>query len=242
MSDARFVRFLDHLGAQSGGLLDYVGGLWYLAWETLKRGLAGIVRRPRIKADETFYQMVRLGVRAIPIVALVNLFVGMTLAFTLAPVLENYGQLDQLATVIAKAVFPQLGPLIAAIVLTGFAGAAIAAELVARQAYGVRFGPVGGAGDEGLDLVRVPPLLAVAAKDLLRPFVGDAGQDLLDGLGVGRIGHVLEVPPEVGAPGRALVGEVVRVVEVEVVDDVRVGDGLDLHQFVHTRPSGSRRD
>ena len=129
MSDARFVRFLDHLGAQSGGLLDYLGGLWYLTWETLKRGLAGIVRRPRIKADETFYQMVRLGVRAIPIVALVNLFIGMTLAFTLAPVLETYGQLDQLATVIAKAVFPQLGPLIAAIVLTGFAGAAIAAEL-----------------------------------------------------------------------------------------------------------------
>ena len=55
MSDARFVRFLDHLGARSGGALDYVGGLWYLAWETLKRGLAGIVRRPRIKADETFY-------------------------------------------------------------------------------------------------------------------------------------------------------------------------------------------
>jgi len=44
-------------------------------------------------------------------------------------VLETYGQLGQLATVIAKAVFPQLGPLLAAVVLTGFAGAAIAAEL-----------------------------------------------------------------------------------------------------------------
>jgi phospholipid/cholesterol/gamma-HCH transport system permease protein len=60
---------------------------------------------------------------------MVQLFVGMTLAFTLAPVLADYGQLGQLATVIAKAVFPQLGPLIASIVLTGFAGAAIAAEL-----------------------------------------------------------------------------------------------------------------
>ena len=129
MSDARFAQFLARLGAQSGGVLEYVGGLWYLAWETLKRGVAGLVVRPRIKADETFYQMVRLGVRAIPIVFLVQLFVGMTLAFTLAPVLETYGQLGQLATVVAKAVFPQLGPLLAAIVLTGFAGAAIAAEL-----------------------------------------------------------------------------------------------------------------
>ena len=129
MSDARFVRFLGHLGAQSGGVVEYVGGLWYLAWETLKRGLAGLVVRPRIKADETFYQMVRLGIRAIPIVFLVQLFVGMTLAFTLAPVLARYSQLDQLATVVTKAVFPQLGPMLAAVVLTGFAGAAIAAEL-----------------------------------------------------------------------------------------------------------------
>jgi phospholipid/cholesterol/gamma-HCH transport system permease protein len=129
VSDARFVRFLGHLGAQSGGVVEYVGGLWYLAWETLKRGLAGLVVRPRIKADETFYQMVRLGIRAIPIVFLVQLFVGMTLAFTLAPVLARYSQLDQLATVVTKAVFPQLGPMLAAVVLTGFAGAAIAAEL-----------------------------------------------------------------------------------------------------------------
>ena len=73
--------------------------------------------------------MVRLGIRAIPIVFLVQLFVGMTLAFTLAPVLARYSQLDQLATVVTKAVFPQLGPMLAAVVLTGFAGAAIAAEL-----------------------------------------------------------------------------------------------------------------
>ena len=129
MSEAPLARFLAHLGAQGGGLVAYVGGLACLSWETLKRTALGLVVRPRIKTDETFYQMVRLGVRAVPIVGLVQLFVGMTLAFTLAPVLKNYGQLDRLALVIVKAVFPQLGPLIAAIVLTGFAGAAIAAEL-----------------------------------------------------------------------------------------------------------------
>ena len=125
MSHASWVRLLERVGAQGEGFLAYMGGLGYLAVDTVKHTVAGIITRPRIKADETFYQMVRLGVRAIPIIGMVQLFVGMTLA----PVLEDYGQLGQLATVIAKAVFPQLGPLIAAIVLTGFAGAAIAAEL-----------------------------------------------------------------------------------------------------------------
>jgi len=129
VSHASWVRLLERVGAQGEGFLAYMGGLGYLAVDTVKHTVAGIITRPRIKADETFYQMVRLGVRAIPIIGMVQLFVGMTLAFTLAPVLEDYGQLGQLATVIAKAVFPQLGPLIAAIVLTGFAGAAIAAEL-----------------------------------------------------------------------------------------------------------------
>jgi len=129
VSHASWVRLLERLGTQGEGFLAYLGGLGYLALDTVKHTVAGLVTRPRIKADETVYQMVRLGVRAVPIIVMVQLFVGMTLAFTLAPVLADYGQLGQLATVIAKAVFPQLGPLIASIVLTGFAGAAIAAEL-----------------------------------------------------------------------------------------------------------------
>jgi len=129
VSGAPFTRLLERVGSQGEGLLAYFGGLGYLTLDMLRHLAVGLVVRPRIKADETFFQMVRLGVRAVPIIGLVQLFVGMTLSFTLAPVLEDYGQLDQLATVIAKAVFPQLGPLIASIVLTGFAGAAIAAEL-----------------------------------------------------------------------------------------------------------------
>jgi len=103
VNDASWVRLLERVGARGEGFLSYLGGLGYLTLDTVKQTAAGVVTRPRIKADETFYQMVRLGVRAVPIISLVQLFVGMTLAFTLAPVLETYGQLGQLATVIAKA-------------------------------------------------------------------------------------------------------------------------------------------
>jgi len=123
------LRCLERIGSQGEGLLAYLGGLGYLALDTLKLTALGIFVRPRIKADETFFQMVRLGVRAIPIIILVQTFVGMILAFQLSPVLADYGQLDKVATVVSIAVFRELGPLITAVVLTGFAGAAIAAEL-----------------------------------------------------------------------------------------------------------------
>jgi phospholipid/cholesterol/gamma-HCH transport system permease protein len=73
--------------------------------------------------------MVRVGVRSIPIVCLVVFCIGAILAFQMAPILRSYGALPQIADIIGVAMFRELGPLVAAIVLTGFAGASIAAEL-----------------------------------------------------------------------------------------------------------------
>ncbi len=74
-------------------------------------------------------QMVRVGVRSIPIIVLVQTFVGIILALQMAPTLQSYGQLQRVADVVGIATFRELGPLLSAIVLSGFAGASIAAEL-----------------------------------------------------------------------------------------------------------------
>jgi phospholipid/cholesterol/gamma-HCH transport system permease protein len=47
----------------------------------------------------------------------------------MAPILRQYGAANRVADIIAIAVGRELGPLVSAIVLTGFAGASIAAEL-----------------------------------------------------------------------------------------------------------------
>jgi phospholipid/cholesterol/gamma-HCH transport system permease protein len=73
--------------------------------------------------------MVRVGVRSIPIISLVIFCIGAILAFQMAPILDDYGALAQVADIIGIAMFRELGPLVAAIVLTGFAGASITAEL-----------------------------------------------------------------------------------------------------------------
>jgi len=82
-----------------------------------------------IKKQTLLFQMVRVGVRAIPIVILIELAIGMILPLQMYPQLDQFGQADQIATINAIAAFRELGPLMTAIVLSGFAGASIAAEL-----------------------------------------------------------------------------------------------------------------
>jgi phospholipid/cholesterol/gamma-HCH transport system permease protein len=75
------------------------------------------------------YQMVRVGVQAIPVVSLVVFAIGAILSLQIVPILTAYGAQDEVANIIAIAMFRELGPLVGAIVLTGFAGASIAAEI-----------------------------------------------------------------------------------------------------------------
>jgi len=86
-------------------------------------------RTGRLGRASLFSQMMRIGVRSIAIVMIVELFIGCILALQLAPTLESYGQIQMIANVVAIAIVRELGPLITAIVLSGFAGASIAAEL-----------------------------------------------------------------------------------------------------------------
>jgi len=118
------------LGRAAAGLLRFVGGLTQLGAEALGWSLRGLFL-PKVKFGRTALavQMVRVGVHSIGIIALVQVFVGIILALQLAPTLESYGQLERIADVIAIAMFRELGPLISAIVLSGFAGASIAAEI-----------------------------------------------------------------------------------------------------------------
>lgn len=111
-------------------VLEFIGGLGYLLRDTAvaaARALTG--RRRRLSWINLWAQMNRVGVRSIPIVSLVLFCIGAILALQMAPILRDYGVLTQVADIISIAVFRELGPLVSAIVLTGFAGASIAAEM-----------------------------------------------------------------------------------------------------------------
>jgi phospholipid/cholesterol/gamma-HCH transport system permease protein len=125
------VRPVTTIGARAIALLEFIGGLGYLLLDTLigaRRALL-VGRGKRMGWQNLWAQMVRVGVKSIPIVMLVLFCIGAILAFQMSPTLETYGAVDRVADIISVAVFRELGPLVSAIVLTGFAGASIAAEI-----------------------------------------------------------------------------------------------------------------
>jgi phospholipid/cholesterol/gamma-HCH transport system permease protein len=119
---------------QAAGTIRFVGDMTSVLGVTLRWGFRGLfVPGVRFRRSAMARQMVRVGVRSVGIVVLVQAFIGIILALQLAPTLRDYGQLERVADVVAIAMVRELGPLITAIVLSGFAGASIAAEIGAMK-------------------------------------------------------------------------------------------------------------
>jgi phospholipid/cholesterol/gamma-HCH transport system permease protein len=125
------LRPITSLGQASIDVLEFLGGCVYLLLDTV-----GLIPRAlfdkrgrRMGWANLWAQMIRVGVRSVPIVSLVVFCIGAILALQMAPILRDYGAVDRVADIISIAMFRELGPLVAAIVLTGFAGASIAAEV-----------------------------------------------------------------------------------------------------------------
>lgn len=115
----------------TAGFFRFIGELTYLIGDAgmgVRRSLFNKQGR-RLGWANLWAQMNRVGVRSVPIVCLVLFCIGAILSLQMAPILRQYGAANRVADIIAIAVGRELGPLVSAIVLTGFAGASIAAEL-----------------------------------------------------------------------------------------------------------------
>lgn len=129
-SSARLTAPLEAAGGRLLEALRYAGGMSLLAGQTAQ--LAGAtLAGPRARSAWAVLaqQLVRVGARSLGIVMLVHLFIGVILALQMAPPLQPWGQVDKVANIIGVASFRILAPIITAVILSGFAGASIAAEL-----------------------------------------------------------------------------------------------------------------
>lgn len=124
------IRFIDWYWTVWSDVFGLVGAWAALLHQVSVWVIRSLVqRRARFGAQALAEQIVRVGTRSIGIVLLVSGCIGIILALQTAPSLREFGQTDKVANLVGVAVTRELGPLIAAIVLTGFAGASIAAEL-----------------------------------------------------------------------------------------------------------------
>ncbi len=127
---SRVLGFFEGLGAVAIEVIEHAGSVVNLLAETLTWIIRRFTRaKTRVGWPAIATQIVRVGVRSIAIVSLVSGCVGLILVLQMAPPLDDFGRKDLVANIVGVAVLRELGPLIAAIVLTGFAGAAIAAEI-----------------------------------------------------------------------------------------------------------------
>jgi len=158
-----FGPLLRFLGARLLSWLRLLGGSWRLICQTAywtvsarRSGEAG-PRRQSIAE-----QMIRVGIRAVPIVGLVNMVVGMILAVSMGGPMRDVGLINTVPRIVALAITRQLAPMMTALVMCGFVGAAMAAELgtmtVSEEVLALEV--------SGLNPVRflvVPRMLAVIA-------------------------------------------------------------------------------
>ncbi len=125
----RMLNAVGGVGRAGIATIEYLGGMWYLLRDGIYWSTVGPLKGAKFSRRAAFEQMVRVGVRSIPITFLVILFVGMILAFQMAMVLRVVGFTDLTADIVGIAIMRELGPLLTAIVMAGYVGAAIAAEL-----------------------------------------------------------------------------------------------------------------
>ena len=108
----------------------YLGGMTLLMGQTVRWTALGMFSpKYPFGSQGLARQVLRIGLRSVAVVALVQGFIGVILALQMTPPLKPWGQVDKVAKIIGVAGFRMLGPIITAVVLSGFAGASIAAEL-----------------------------------------------------------------------------------------------------------------
>jgi len=117
------------LGRSTLHLVRDAGSIARLAGAAGSRFLAGLVRRERIRGRATIVQLVRAGYDSVPLVSLICFLVGMIMALQSAYQLRQLGALNLVPNLVAISITRELAPLLAAIIVAGRFGSAIAAEL-----------------------------------------------------------------------------------------------------------------
>jgi phospholipid/cholesterol/gamma-HCH transport system permease protein len=178
------IRFLGALGRKGAVWAEEFGQMGLLVQKTAKAV-------PRMHTEPVAVQMIRFGIRAIPIVSLVNLFVGMIVAVSMSEMLISFNAINRTAQIVSVAVTRELGPLMTGLVMSGFAGAAIAAE-IGTMAVNEEILALEAAALSPIRFLVLPRVLGVMAMMMCLTLIADV-VGMFGGYLVGV--YMLDIPP-----------------------------------------------
>jgi len=155
-------------------------------------GAVRLVKSPhKFRWRDCIYEMQQCGAMSLPIVSLISFLVGVTLAYTGALVLRQYGGDIYVADLIGLAVVREMGAVMTGVVLAGRTGAAFAATLGNMKAN-EEIDALETLGISSVDFLVLPRLVALSIMMPLLALYADA-LGIVGGMAVAA--GVLNIPP-----------------------------------------------
>ncbi len=125
----RSVGFIANVGLASQDTWHKLGEILRFVGECVLGALHVLKAPARFRWRDCFREMQQCGAMALPIVSLISFLVGVTLAYTAAVVLRQFGGDIWIADLIGLSMLREMGAVMTAVVLAGRTGAAFAATL-----------------------------------------------------------------------------------------------------------------
>jgi phospholipid/cholesterol/gamma-HCH transport system permease protein len=180
--------WLESLGRASYRFVEAFGFGAQLFFESMYWLVFGRRLRQRVRAEPVFTQMMVIGVSAIPIVSMLSVAIGVTLAMQGINSLEKFGAQHQVIFMVALSVTREFGPLITGILVAGRSGSALAARIstmvISQEIDALKV--------MGINPVRFIVVPALVAMMVVLPSL------TLWSIGVALIGSALYVAPQIG--------------------------------------------
>lgn len=127
--DNAVARFVERVGRGSVRGVEEIGGCAALLWQSLYWLLVGRRLRQPVRVGSVFFQLMEIGIRALPIVFLLAATIGVMLAIQGIYTLRIFGAESRVVLGIALSVTREFAPLITGILIAGRSGSALAARL-----------------------------------------------------------------------------------------------------------------
>ncbi|RJQ45981.1 MAG: ABC transporter permease [Nitrospiraceae bacterium] len=118
------LKLIERFGAAVERPVEGVGRCLILLSATIKW-----IFRPPADIRNIFKQMLEIGVNSLPVVLITAVFTGMVLALQSYTGFKRFGAEGLVGSVVALSMTRELGPVLSALIVTGRAGASMAAEL-----------------------------------------------------------------------------------------------------------------
>ncbi len=122
--NSKFIYFFDSIGEKVGSVLSEFGGIFIMFLKTIYFALI-----PPYRFSVLLKQMEFIGVQSTFIISLTGLFTGMVFALQSSHAFKLFGAENLIGPSVALSLARELGPVLTALMVTGRAGSAMAAEL-----------------------------------------------------------------------------------------------------------------